>query len=234
MTFFLGLDLGQAADPTALAVLERQMPPAVPPPPRRERVMVIDGLRHSIMPDPPPDPAGVAAFHCRHLERLKLGTPYPAVADHVARVLDTPALRGGTELVVDATGVGRPVVDMLRQRGLECRAITITGGDQAAFEPGGWRVPKRDLVGAVQVLLQTERLKFAAEIPAVPILVQEFMAFRVKIDPLTAHDSYGSWRDGAHDDMVLAVAIAAWWGLRWHEPAPFRHGIGSRSFVSPG
>ena len=37
----------------------------------------------------------------------------------------------------------------------------------------------------------------------------------MKIDPLTAHDSYGAWREGAHDDMVLAVAIAVWWGLRW-------------------
>lgn len=30
-----------------------------------------------------------------------------------------------------------------------------------------------------------------------------------------SNDSYGSWREGAHDDMVLAVAIAAWWAERW-------------------
>jgi hypothetical protein len=103
---------------------------------------------------------------------------------------------------------------MLRDRGLQPIAITITGGDAVTFDHG-WRVPKRDLVGAVQVFLQTDRLKFAAEIPAVPQLVQELLAFRVKIDPLTAHDSYGAaWREGAHDDLVLAVAIAAWWGQR--------------------
>jgi hypothetical protein len=34
--------------------------------------------------------------------------------------------------------------------------------------------------------------------------------FRVKIDPLTAHDSYGAWREGQHDDLVLAVALAVW------------------------
>lgn len=65
------------------------------------------------------------------------------------------------------------------------------------------------------MLLQSDRLKFAAGLPAVPLLVQELLAFRVKIDPLTAHDSYGSWREGSHDDMVLAVAIASWWGERW-------------------
>jgi hypothetical protein len=27
--------------------------------------------------------------------------------------------------------------------------------------------------------------------------------------------SYGSWREGSHDDLVLAVAVAAWYGERW-------------------
>ena len=118
---------------------------------------------------------------------------------------------------------------MLGQRGLEPIAITITGGDSVTYDHG-WRVPKRDLVGGVQVLLQTDRLKFSADIPAVPQLVQELLAFRVKIDPLTAHDSYGAWREGAHDDLVLAVAVTTWWGLRWHAPKRrFRPGSCSSS-----
>ena len=32
----------------------------------------------------------------------------------------------------------------------------------------------------------------------------------MKIDPLTAHDSYGYAREGIHDDLVLAVALACW------------------------
>ena len=32
----------------------------------------------------------------------------------------------------------------------------------------------------------------------------------MKIDPITAHDSYGAWREGQHDDLVLAVALAVW------------------------
>jgi hypothetical protein len=233
MTFFLGLDLGQTSDPTAIAILERQMP-ELPPVPRlrqSERIRIIDGLKYVTMPDPPPDPAAVAVFQGRHLERLRLGTSYPDVAVHVKQLLDTPPLKGNTQLVVDATGVGRPVVDMLIQQGLEPIAITITGGDQVVFERG-WRVPKRDLVASVQVLLQTSRLKFAAEIPAVPALVQELLAFRVKIDPLTAHDSYGAWREGAHDDLVLAVAVAAWWGQR--AATPHRTLPGSRSWPVSG
>jgi hypothetical protein len=153
------------------------------------------------------------------------------VADHVIALLENPTLKGQTELVVDATGVGRPVVDMFRQRGLKPTAITITGGDTVTYDHG-WRVPARDLVGGVQVLLQTNRLKFSAGIPAVPQLVQELLAFRVKINPLTAHDSYGN-REGQHDDMVFAVAVAAWWGQRWRPPKP-RRDIGTRSYVQGG
>ncbi len=210
MTYFLGLDLGQAQDPTALAILERHERPGTAKPETWKTFHPGGGVGEFTTVSRTPGPA---AFTCGHLERLRLGTPYPAIADHVAALLDRAPLKGRTHLVVDATGVGRPVVDMLRQRELNPIAITITGGDSVTYDHG-WRVPKRDLVGVVQVLLQTDRLKFAAGIPTVPVLVQELLAFRVKIDPLTAHDSYGSWREGSHDDLVLAVAVAAWYGER--------------------
>jgi hypothetical protein len=41
----------------------------------------------------------------------------------------------------------------------------------------------------------------------------------MKIDLTTGHDSYGQWREGQHDDLVLAVALATWW-------AETRHGAG--------
>ena len=44
----------------------------------------------------------------------------------------------------------------------------------------------------------------------VETLVAELDNFRVKVSPL-AHESYGAggeWRENAHDDLVLAVALA--------------------------
>lgn len=199
--------MGQAADYTALAVLERKPPPSD-----------YAARRYRGGPEPPPPDRGPFSYDCRHLERLKLGTPYPAVAERVGAMLATPELRGRTTLVVDATGVGRPVVDMLVRLQLRPVPITITGGDKPTTDGSGWRVPKRDLVGAVQVLLQTERIRFAAALPTVPALVQELLAFRVKISADTAHDSYGAWREGAHDDLVLAVAVAVWYGERYIPP----------------
>jgi len=41
------------------------------------------------------------------------------------------------------------------------------------------------------------------------VLTRELLNFQVKINDL-AHDSYGAWREGTHDDLVLAVALACW------------------------
>ena len=65
MPFFVGLDLGQSQDYTALAVIH-QLPTAAP---RSEREL-----------------------HLRHLERYPLRTPYPDMVDRVGRLLSDPKL----------------------------------------------------------------------------------------------------------------------------------------------
>jgi hypothetical protein len=77
-------------------------------------------------------------------------------------------------------------------------------------------VPKKDLVGTLQVLLQEQRLKIAAQLPDVPPLAQELLNFQMKHAPLSA-DPLTAWREGPQDDLLYAIAIAAWWierGLR--------------------
>lgn len=189
--YILGLDLGQAADYTAVTVVQLVAP----------------------LPEP--------AFDIVHVERLTIGTTYPEVVAHVQRLLQSPELVRRTRLAVDATGVGRPVVDALRVAGLAPVAITITGGDTVTTESRtAYRVPKRDLVGGLQVLLQAGRLKIARALPFASALVDELLRFRVKIDPVTAHDSYGVWREGKHDDLVLALAVAVWEGSQNRRPRP--------------
>jgi hypothetical protein len=118
---------------------------------------------------------------------------------------------------VDQTGVGRPVVDMLTD-GLEGRVncrfcpITITAGQEVTrSETGQLRVPKKELIAGLQVLLQTRRLKIAQALPEATTLVRELEMFRVKLTE-AANETFGAWRDGQHDDLVLAVALAAWVG----------------------
>jgi len=185
--YFVGLDLGQAADYTALVVLERDM---------------TDGE--------------ATTFAARHLERYPLHTSYPAIVFGVAELLARAPLSAGAQLVVDHTGVGRPIVDMLRRERLPGRMIpvTITGGAGVTKDPqGGYSVPKRELVSTTQVLLQDGRLKIAPELPHAATLVRELENFRVTISQ-AGHDSYAAWREGTHDDLVLALALAVWGGQR--------------------
>ena len=185
--YYVGLDLGQARDYSALAIAEATGE-------GKDCVCLI-----------------------RHLERWQLGTSYPAICSDALKMVNGAPLEKA-KLIVDATGVGRPVVDLIRP-GLGPRlcAVTITGGVNETREiiRGGswWTVPKRNLVSTAQVMLQSRRLKIAASLPEAATLTRELEGFQVKIDSETAHDSYGAWRTGAHDDLVLAVALAIWGAL---------------------
>lgn len=148
-----------------------------------------------------------------HLERLALNTPYPMQIEHLSALMHrSPLNKARKTLAIDHTGVGRPVVDLAEERGLHPVGISITGGDEASWHDKNTRarVPKRDLVSTLQVFAQNDRLKIANDLSEGPILAQELQNFKVKIDIRTAHDSYGAWREGEHDDLVLAVAIALW------------------------
>ncbi len=153
-----------------------------------------------------------AAYRVRHIQRWPLGTGYPVIVDEVRALVTRVPLAGQGTLLVDHTGCGRPVGDMLRHAGLVLLAVSIHGGDTVTWRGMDYKVPKRDLVSATQVLLQQGRLQIAEALPLTPILTSELQAFRVKIDPLTAHDSYSAWRERDHDDLVLALALACWWG----------------------
>ena len=67
------------------------------------------------------------------------------------------------------------------------------------------------------MLLQGDRLKFAAGLPEVKTLVGELLSFEVRITE-AGSDTYGAWREGAHDDLVFAVALAAWYAERYGLP----------------
>jgi hypothetical protein len=196
----VGVDFGQAQDYTALAVIKQ--------------------LKHK--------EDSTLLYEVVALERPPLETQYNKIVDYVIEVLKNPVLSGKingtrlssppyeTELVVDATGCGRPVVDMLRERRVRdyahLVACNITGGQTLTCgNDGFYGVPKRDLATKLQVLFQEKRLKIAETLPLGPILTQELLNFRVKINPKTGNDSYEAWREKDHDDMVLAVALAIWW-----------------------
>jgi hypothetical protein len=179
MRFILGLDLGQAADYTAMVVLDAH------------------------------GDWGQRRYDVRHIEQFRLGTSYPTIVQAVGATLDREPLVGECTLAIDHTSVGRPVHDMFCAEHRRPIGITITGGVSWHKDPDNdrqWSVSKIMLVGTVQRFLQSGDLRIGAKLPHAATLQRELRDFRVKISK-AANETYES-REGAHDDLVLALAIA--------------------------
>jgi hypothetical protein len=207
--FCIGLDLGKQTDFSALALLQWHVQP--PPPP-----MV------AITPRSPVETVITRrpVYAVPTLVRWPIGTPYRKIVQNVADFFRKPPLdRARPLLVVDATGVGDAVYEMVREQLYEAgagrgatAAVVITAGSAEtndATEPGRWRVAKKQLVSVLQVLLGQRRLHIAKELPEAKTLHSELGTFSVKITE-HANETFESWRERDHDDLVLAVALAAW------------------------
>ncbi len=201
VVFIMGVDLGQARDFSAIVINE---------------VSLSKRQRHH-----PGDPFAVFGevqtirrHELRHVERLPLGMSYPAVIEAVRdRFTRIPAQSREPKLIVDATGVGRPVVDEMRRAGLRPIGCTITGGSGWSEDRGSksCRVAKALLASTVAVALETDRLTVSADGPHRDTLQGELAAFRVKVNP-NANETFEAWREADHDDLVLAAAMAVWLG----------------------
>jgi hypothetical protein len=92
--------------------------------------------------------------------------------------------------------------------------VTITAGQKAiAADGGGWLVPKKELVSTLLVLLAAHRLQVSPTLAEAPTLVRELLNFQVKVTR-AAHEAFGTWLEGDHDDLVLALALAVWYAER--------------------
>jgi hypothetical protein len=156
----------------------------------------------------------MSCYDLRHIERLKLNTPYPGVAQRAQILIAMTARHGHTQLVMDLTGVGAPVFDLLHAAGVRPVAITITGGNSISGIREHLHVPKRVLIGTLAALFGAGRLKIGSEIPLAAELIEELLNLQVKINRRTRQESYGAKGRRKHDDLVLALALAAFYAER--------------------
>ena len=187
--YFVGVDLGQSQDPTSLCVLAACEEIGDPTEPARY------------------------VYDVRHLMRFPLGMSYPEMITQIGLILGRPPLGLLTELVVDETGVGRAVGDIFNERGLKPIKVTITAGNeegQSGF--ARYTVPKQILISNLDALMHTGELRIAADLRESPALESELKDFRRHVSE-AGRNTYQA-RVGAHDDLVLAVAIALWRAVR--------------------
>jgi hypothetical protein len=206
--FYLGLDLGQSVDYSALVVLEK-----------------VADFEDSKQP---------IKHHIRFVKRWPLGTKYTDVTEDVlTNYVNNADLRVTEEerpsigfrarplLVIDATGVGAAVRDeLVAKRAMprsDLKAVVITGGLDEHFEKKSWRVPKSRLMEQLQVDSVFGMVKVAAGLELLDTLKAELANIRPKIRADQKYLSYEEIRESVHDDMVLAAALAHW-GARKFRP----------------
>jgi hypothetical protein len=225
--YFIGCDLGQVRDYTALCVVEEQL--FIHP---DWNLLYRDDLERGLRPgwiSPAalaPGQVEQAIWHAahvgrpasvplqiKHLERFELGLSYTDLAAKVAaRVRAEPLRWMPKALVVDKTGVGASVLDTFRAVGLGAIAITFTGGETVSRDPqtGGYRVPTKDLITSAQLPVQNGLVKVAPSLPEGATLQRELLHFKVKQNKRTGNERYEAWREGDHDDLVYATAMSTW------------------------
>jgi hypothetical protein len=194
--FYVCVDLGQLLDPTAVAVLERW----------DELTGELNRLTF--------EQTKRRLFAVRWLEKMPLQTSYVDVVERIFSLVRQWKQLGPCAVVVDATGVGAAVLDMLRQQSFsECRLVPVvfTGGERDTFSVDRWHVPKRDLMQGLAVLLEGSGLQVEPRLPEGEALRRELRQVRWEISD-SGRDLFGGEKE--HDDLVMAVALGVWWGRR--------------------
>jgi hypothetical protein len=200
-SYVMGVDLGQSHDPTAIAVVETE---------QRVRCFY-DGVNYE-----PRQRVEGTEHRVRHLERLALRMPYPQQVAHVAALLRAPELRD-CDLVLE-TGVGKPVADMFEAGGLRPQRVSITAGmEEVRAGARSWRVAKILLVSRLQAALHAGELKLSPGLAELRALREELASFRMR--HTQAGNAVFGAREGRHDDLVLALAIALW-RAEWRSRGP--------------
>jgi len=147
-----------------------------------------------------------ALYRIGHLERLPLKTPYPAQIERVRYIMHH--LPRETNLVVDFTGVGRGIYDILVDAGLSPIGVTIHSGFETHANANGsiFSVPKSTIVSTLVARLHGGELVVHRALKDWPVLRRELLNFRPEI----TRSGTETWnaRSGEHDDLVLALGLA--------------------------
>ena len=129
-----------------------------------------------------------------HFDRFQ-GKDYPLQKDHI----QLKARRyNNARVILDTTGVGKPIYEDLRKSGVFAEDYTFSGKS------------KEELIGKLIVFLEEKYIK----IPDIQVLQDELRAFEYKyINEKTGERlktiKYGA-PSGYHDDTVISLGLAVW------------------------
>jgi len=184
--YWLGVDLAQAQDNTALVCVHDECLP-----------MWVGG-RQALGPR-----QRTVVF----ADKFK-GVSYPDVVSHVIRTMLKEPLRGRTRLVIDASGLGRVVSDLLREQRVQHHAIQMTVGQNWVEKDRYVNVGKTLLLETLSILFATGDLTFAHDLPLRTDILAELETFQLETTA-AGNQVITQGKSGAHHgDLAIALAAA--------------------------
>jgi hypothetical protein len=159
-----------------------------------------------------------------HVERFPLGVNYVTQSRMLTEILLREPLKSRrTALIVDQSGVGAGVVDLMESTGLRPIRLQITAGAEQTNEGRVWRVAKQILISKLEAAMHSKELQVAAALTESGALRDELRDFQ-RHTTATGANTWSA-RAGKHDDIVLAVSYAVWWANNRHEVSQAPLGI---------
>lgn len=142
----------------------------------------------------------------------KQGLPYDQIVEWVARTLKNPAFNAKQppEFLLDATGVGVAVKDMLRAKGVRLKAITITAGETLTRVGPEIHLGKARLIGKFLGAFDAGKVHVNPNMPIWPQVEKEMLSFRAEMSAQGRVKLEAE--PGENDDMLFALAMAVWYG----------------------
>jgi hypothetical protein len=194
--YLLGVDLAKSLDYTSFAVVEMVWSPEIQD----------------------------FVYHLKALDRIR-GVDYPKITDMIlatAEKLEEEGRRNnaaltsdGPHLAMDASGLGAPIKDYLKQTGwfgggMHGRAIypvVFTGGEAARLDPvtHNYNISKSLIISNFLSLMQHRRFDYAPDLEALPLLEKEIASFKYHLTA-SGHTGFDA-ESGAHDDLICATCI---------------------------
>ena len=165
-------------------------------------------LDHKIAnPAEPVDDSGMPHYGLVYLEQMPVKTQYNAIMDRADYIITS--VKRDCHFLVDATGVGNPVVQML-QHLAPIPIVIVSGHTVNARENGGYNVPKREIVTSLQAIMHSRRLMIAAGLPHLEDLRKQMLSFKMKQRD-TGSLGFEAATERTHDDIVMSLAVNVWY-----------------------
>jgi hypothetical protein len=216
----IGADIGQRVDPTAIIVAEMKL----------RNFSFVGGENWDKYHQGPQ--GGEIHYEIHRIIQMPLNTAYDHVAQRIAEIYqrlhhpfahlekmpdtersiymkrgDRPSNRV-QQVLVDATGVGNPVVELITKKGVPVTPVWFTSGDKVTRVNGELHMAKAAMVSRLQVLLQQRRIHFPDDYDS-RALVEELLNYEIKATD-SGNLQTGVFKVGKHDDLATALGLATW------------------------